>query len=325
MKITLPSTALILLLLCTGSLLAQSYPTKPIRVIVPFPPGSGIDIIARIVNQKLSENLGQPVVIDNRAGAGGILGTRLAAHATPDGYNLAMVSASHAINASVYSKLPYDPIKDFTPITLLASTPFLLVVNPSLAVRSVAELVALAKTKSGHFNYGTSGVGVASHLAGELFKTMSGINIVMVPYRGVSQINTAVASGQVEMAFSTLSATLPLVKADKLRALAVTSATRFAAVPELPTVAESGVSGFEVITWQGVLAPAGTPAAAIRTLQHELIRALQSPPVREHLTAAGFTVVGNKPDEFAAVIKSEVEKWTRVAKAAGIKPLELPN
>lgn len=325
MKITLPITAVLPLFLCAGILLAQPYPTRPVRMIVPFPPGSGLDIIARIVGQKVSENLGQPVVIDNRAGAGAILGTRLAAHATPDGYNVAMVSSSHTINASVYSKLPYDPIKDFTPITLLASTPYLLVVNPSLAARSVAELVALAKAKAGQVNYGSGGVGVASHLAGELFKTMSGINIVNVPYRGTAQINTAVASGQVEMAFSTLPATLPLVKAGRLRALAVTSATRFAAAPELPTVAESGIPGFEVITWQGMLAPARTPAAAIRALLHELIRALQSPPVRERLTAEGFIVVGNQPDEFAAVIKSEIQKWTRVVKAAGIKQLELPN
>lgn len=324
MNITMRMTIAILFLY-TGSLLAQPYPTKPIRMIVPFPPGSGLDIIARIVGQQLGEGLGKQVVIDNRPGAGAIVGSDIAAHATPDGYNIAMVSSSHTINASIYSKLPYDPIKDFATITLLASTPYLLIVPPALPVKSVANLIAVAKAKPGQLNYGSGGFGVASHLAAELFKTMAGVDIVHVTYKGMAQVNMDVVSGQVQMAFSTLPAALPLVKGNRVRALAVSGATRSPAAPDVPTVAESAIPGFEVNTWQGMLAPARTPVAIINKLQQEVVRVLQSPPVRERLTVEGFTIVGNSPDEFAALIKAEVEKWKRVAKAAGLKPLGLPN
>jgi tripartite-type tricarboxylate transporter receptor subunit TctC len=304
------------------SLPAQNYPSRPVRVIVPFPAGSGTDIIGRIVGQKMGESLKQQFVVDNRAGAGAMMGMELAAHSTPDGYSVILVTSSYTINAAIYPKLPYDSLKDFVPVSQLASTPYLLIVPPSFAAKSVADLIVLAKAKPGQLSYGSGGVGTASHLAGELFKVMAAVNIVHVPYRGMPQVNTDIAGGQVQVAFSTLPAALPLVKGGRLRALAVTSARPFAAVGDLPTVAQAGVPGFEVTTWQGMLAPARTPAAAIDVLQKELVQALKLPAVRDRLATDGFVVVANRPEEFAAVIRAEIEKWMRVAKAAAINPLE---
>lgn len=297
------------------------YPSRPVRLVVTFPPGSGADIMARIIGQKLSDSLGQQFVIDNRAGASGIIGTELAARAAPDGYTIIMVTSSHTINGSVYAKLPYDPVRDLAPITQLASTPYLMVVHPSVPAKSVAEMVALAKSKPGQINYATGGIGVGSHLAGELLKAMAGIDIVVVPYKGAPQATADVVAGQVHMSFSTMPTGLPLVRAGKLRALAVTSAERVPATPEIPTIAESGVPGFEVNTWQGMLAPAATPRAIIARLNGEAVRALQQPDVQERLTTQGYRTVGNSPAEFAIVIKNEIAKWAKVVKAAGIKPL----
>ncbi len=296
------------------------YPAKPIRVIVMFPAGSGVDIVARIVGQKMGESLGQQFTIDNRAGAGGIIAADATAKSAHDGYTLVMVSAAHTINASLYTKLPYDPVRDFSPISLLASTPYLLVVHPSLPVKTVADFIALAKARPGQLSYGTGGVGVGSHLAGELFKYMAKIDIVDVPYRGGPFAATDTIAGQVQFTFSNVPTGLPLVKTGRLKAVAVTSAHRFAMVRDLPTVAESGLPGYEVVTWQGLLAPAKTPTGVISRLHSESLKALANPDVRERLTGQGLEIVGNSPEEFSKLLIDETAHWRRVVQAAKIKP-----
>jgi tripartite-type tricarboxylate transporter receptor subunit TctC len=304
-----------------SAVFAQTYPVKPIRMIVTFPAGSGADIVARTVGQKMAESLGQQVVVDNRAGAGGIIGSDLTAKAIPDGYTIVMVSSAHTINASMYSKLPYDPAKDFAAITMLASTPYLLVAHPSVPVKNVAELIALAKAKPGQINYASGGVGVGSHLAGELFKTMAGVDIVNVPYKGAPQATADVVGGQVQLSLSTMPTALPLVRAGKLHSLAVTSLKRVPATPEIPAIAET-VPGFDVRTWQGLLAPLGTPPAIIAKLQEHALKALSAPDVTERLTAQGYQTVGNTPQEFTQTINTEIARWKTVVKTARIKPIE---
>ncbi len=300
---------------------AVDYPTKPIRMIVTFPAGSGADIVARMVGQKMAETLGQQVVVDNRAGAGGIIGADLAAKAVPDGYTVVMVSSAHTINASMYRKLPYDPEKDFAPITMLASTPYLLVAHPSLPVKSVAELIALAKAKPGQLNYASGGVGVGSHLAGELFKFMTGADIVNVPYKGAPQATADVVGGQVQLSLSTMPTAVPLVQAGKLRALAVTSLQRVPSMPDVPAIAET-VPNFDVRTWQGLLASPGTSPAIIAKLREHAVKALEVRDVNEKLSAQGYQTVGNTPQEFARIIKSEIARWKSVVKSAGIKLID---
>ena len=304
-----------------SAVFAQPYPVKPIRMIVTFPAGSGADIVARTVGQKMAETLGQQVVVDNRAGAGGIIGSDLTAKALPDGYTIVMVSSAHTINASMYSKLPYDPAKDFAAITMLASTPYLLVAHPSVPVKNVAELIALAKAKPGQINYASGGVGVGSHLAGELFKTMAGVDIVNVPYKGAPQATADVVGGQVQLSLSTMPTALPLVRAGKLHSLAVTSLKRVPATPEIPAIAET-VPGFDVRTWQGLLAPLGTPPAIIAKLREHALKALGAPDVTERLTAQGYQTVGNTPQEFTQTITTEIARWKTVVKTARIKPIE---
>jgi tripartite-type tricarboxylate transporter receptor subunit TctC len=302
---------------------AQDYPVRPVRLVVTFPPGSGVDIVARSIGQKMSEALGHQVVVDNRAGAGGILGTEIAARAAPDGYTLVMVSSSFTINGSVYARLPYDPLRDFAPVTLLASTPYLLVVHPPLPARDVRELIQLARTRPGFINYGSGGIGVGSHLAGELFATMAAIQITNVPYKGAPQATSDTVAGQVQMSFSTLPTALPLVKAGRLRALGVTSARRLAIAPELATVAEAGLAGFEAGTWQGILAPAGLPSPRLRRVNGEAVAAVKASEVSERLVVQGYEVIGSTPESFARAIRDEIAKWAKVVKAAGIKPLSL--
>lgn len=309
------------LALIASTALAQTYPNKPIRMIVTFPAGSGADIVARTVGQKMAESLGQQVVVDNRAGAGGIVGSELTAKAIPDGYTIVMVSSAHTINASMYTRLPYDPAKDFAAITMLASTPYLLVAHPSVPVKNIAELIALAKAKPGQINYASGGVGVGSHLAGELFKNMAGVDIVNVPYKGAPQATADVVGGQVQLSLSTMPTALPLVRAGKLHALAVTSLKRVPATPDIPAIAET-VPGFDVRTWQGLLAPLGTPPAIIAKLREHAMKALAAPDVSERLTAQGYQTVGNTPQEFAQIINSEIARWKTVVKSAGIKPIE---
>lgn len=299
---------------------AQQYPAKPIRMLVSAPAGSGADIVARLVGQKMSEAMGQQIVIDNRGGAGGSIATDLTAKSSPDGYTIMMVTAGHTINPSVFIKLPYDPVKDLAAITMLSSTPYLFVAHPSLPAKNVAELIALAKAKPRQLNYAAGGVAVGSHLAGELFKMRTGADIVNVPYKGAPQATIDVVAGQVHMAFITMPTALPLVRAGKLRALAVTSAKRVAATPEFPALAET-VPNFDVRTWQGLLAPAGTPAAVIARLHDTAVKGVTSADVAAALTAQGYEPVGNSPAEFEKLIRNEIAMWKAVVKAAGIPPM----
>jgi len=302
-----------------GLALAQGYPGKPIRIVVPFPPGGGTDIVARILTQKLSESFGANFVIDNRAGAGGSIGTEMVAKAPPDGYTLGIVSGSHAINPSLYSKLPFDAVRDFAPVTMLVSGPGLLVVHPSLPVKTVKELIALAKGKPGQLNYASAGNGTPPHLAGELFKSMAGVDMVHVPYKGNTPAFVDLISGQVSLSFPTIPSALPHVQAGRLRALAVTSRKRSAVMPQLPTIAESGLPGYDTSSWFGMLAPAGTPREIVRKLQQESAKVLQLRDVREKLLSQGLEPVGSTPEEFAATIESEIAKWAKVVKASGAR------
>ena len=298
---------------------AAAYPSKPIRLIVPFASGGGTDVTARAIAQKLTEAWGQPVVVDNKPGANGTIGVDIAAKAAPDGYTLTMISSSHTVNVSLYRSLPYDLVRDLAPITQATTQPYALVVTPSLPAKSVAELVALAKAKPGTLNYGSSGIGGLSHLSGALFASLAGIKLTHIPYKGGAPAMTDVIGGQIDMLFSTLLQSHAHIEAGKLRALAVTTARRSPASPQLPTMIEAGVPGFEVSGWYGVLAPAGTPPAIVAKLNREMVRILHLPSVRAHLATDGSEPVGSTPDEFAAHIRSEIAKWRRVVADAGIK------
>jgi tripartite-type tricarboxylate transporter receptor subunit TctC len=298
---------------------AASYPNKPIRLIVPFATGGGTDLTARAIANELTKAWGQPVIVDNKPGANGTIGVDLAAKAAPDGYTLTMISSSHSVNVSLYKSLPYDLVKDLAPITQATRQPYALVINPKLPVKSVAELVALAKAKPSTLNYGSSGIGGLSHLSGALFASLAGIKLEHIPYKGGAPAMADVVGGQIDMLFSTILQSHAQIEGGKLRALAVTTATRSPAAPQLPTMMEAGVAGFEVAGWYGVLAPAGTPPSIIAKLNKEMVRILHLPAVREHLAADGSEPVGNSPEEFAAHIKSEVAKWRRVVVDADIK------
>jgi tripartite-type tricarboxylate transporter receptor subunit TctC len=298
---------------------AQSYPAKPIRLIVPFVAGGGTDLTARAIAQKLTEAWGQPVIVDNRGGANGTIGVELVAKSPPDGYTLTMISSSHSVNVSLYKNLPYDLLKDLAPITQATTQPYVLVVNPRLPVTSVGDLVALAKAKPGKLNYGSSGIGGLSHLSGALFAALAGIELTHIPYKGGAPAMQDVIGGQIDMLFSTLLQSHAHIEAGKLRPLAVTTAKRSPAAPQLPTMIEAGVPGFEVAGWYGVLAPAGTPPTIIAKLNKEIVRILRLPDVREHLATDGSEPVGSTPEEFAAHIRSEVAKWRKVIVDADIK------
>jgi tripartite-type tricarboxylate transporter receptor subunit TctC len=299
--------------------LAQEYPAKPIRVVVPFPPGGGTDFMGRVVMQKVGENLGTTVVIDNRGGAGSSIGTEIVARSPADGYTVLIISGAHAINPSIYPKLPYDSVRDFAPVTMFTSGPALLVVHPSVPAKSVKELIALAKLRPGQLNYASAGIGTPPHLSGELFKTMARVDIVHVPYKGNGPAYTDLIGGHVSVMFPNVSTATAHVRAGKLRALAVTTKNRTAIAPDLPTISESGVPGYDVSSWYGLLAPAGTPAAVVTKLQREIARVLRLPDVSEKLTSQGLDLVGNTPEEFAAIIRSEIVKWAKVVKASGAK------
>ena len=303
-----------------GLLSAQTYPNKPVRMVVASAPGGGTDFVARVLSTRLTENLGQPTVIDNRGGAGGTIGTDIVAKAPPDGYTLLMVFINFSIHPSLYQKLPYDPVKDFAPVSTLATTPLILVVNPQVPAKSVKELIALGKAPGSRLNYAAPGVGSLGHLAGELFKNMTGVNMAHVAYKGGGPSITALIGGEVQAYFATMPAALAQVKAGRLRALAVTSAKRAAAEPNIPTIAESGVSGYDVTGWFGVMAPARTPKAIVTRLNQEFVKALGSPDVKERLSAEGLDPVSSTPEEFAATIKSDIAKWGKVVKESGINP-----
>ena len=297
--------------------LAQGYPSKPIRVIVPFPPGAGLDVIARIVAPTLSERLGQNVVVDNRSGAGGTIGAELAAKSPADGYTLLMISTSHAFNVSLYKKLPYDMVRDFAPITLIADTPNILVVNASLPVASVKDFIALARAKPRELNFASAGVGVSSHVAGELFKSLARVQLVHVPYKGSGAALVALLGGEVQAAFFSIPSTLPHMTSGKLRALGIGSARRSAMLPELPTIAEAGVADYDATTWYGALAPARVPRAVVEKLNREIVQLLQSPATRKGLLSQGAEPRPGTPEAFAAHLKAEIAKYARLAKEMG--------
>jgi tripartite-type tricarboxylate transporter receptor subunit TctC len=296
------------------------YPTKPIRIIVPQSAGGSTDLAARVVTQRLSDALGQPIVVDNRPGAGSLNGTETVAKAAPDGYTLLAVAASFTINPSLHEKLPFDPVRDFSAITRLAALPHIVVVQPSLPVKSVRDLVALAKAKPGELNYASSGVATSTHLATELFKYMTGTDMVQVPFKGGAPGVVGLLSGQVQLYFATISTALPHVKAGKIRALAVTTAKRSIVAPEYPTIAEAGVPGYEHASWVGLLAPARTASAVVSKLNGESVKVVNMQDVKTLLLRDGLEPVGDSPEEFSRVIKSEIAKWMKVVKAAGIKP-----
>jgi tripartite-type tricarboxylate transporter receptor subunit TctC len=310
----------LLALLAAGSTAAQTtYPDKPIRMIVGFPSGGAPDAVARLLGQKLAEALGQPIVTDNVPGAGGNISSERLAKAAPDGYTLGLlVNGQLVINPSLY-KLSHDPAKDFAPISQVTVTPNMLVVNNAVAVKNVRELVNLAKARPGELTYGSGGTGTGNHMAAELFKSVAGIDIRHIPYKGVLAVVPDLLGERVSMMFSPLPVVLPLVRDGRLRAIAVTSLKRSASAADVPTVAESGYPGFEVTIWYGLLAPAGTPSAIIRRLHLETVKALAQPDVRAKLAEQGLDAIGNSPDEFAAIIKSEIPLWAKVIKEAGIK------
>ncbi len=303
-----------------GTAYAQGYPNKSIRIVVPQSPGGGNDTIARMIGQKLAQALKQQVVADNRPGAGGIIAAELVAKAAPDGYTLLLGNmATLTIIPNIQKKVPYDPLKDFDPVSLIASAPHLLVVHPSLPVNSVKQLIALAKAKPGELNYASNGIGSTTHLATELFKLMTGTKLVHVPYKGLSPALTDLLSGQMQLMFSSAVAMLPQVKAGKLRAIAMTGAKRSASIPDIPTVAESGVRDFEAGSWYGIVAPAGTARPIVDLLNREIVAATKSQDILDRLTHEAVTPVGNTPEEFAAFIRAEHARVAKVVKASDAK------
>ena len=299
---------------------AQGYPSKPIRFVVPYPPGGPLDTIARLLGQKVSEGVKQPVIVENKPGAGGNIGADFVAKSLADGHTILMGAvATHAINPTLYAKIPYDPVRDFAPITQVASTPNVLVVNPSLPVSSVAELIAHAKANPGKLNFGSGSTGSAGHLAGELFNSLAGVQMTHIPYKGAAPAMRDLIGGQIHLMFDNLASSLTQVRAGRVKALAVTTANRSSLAPELPTVAESGLAGFDISTWFGIFAPAGTPREAITRLHTEFTRALAAPDVREKMLNMGAEPVGNAPAEFAAFIRAEAGKYARVIKASGAR------
>jgi tripartite-type tricarboxylate transporter receptor subunit TctC len=300
-----------------GGLPAAAYPKKPIELIVPFTAGGTTDNIARLISQRLTDRWGATVVVNNRPGSGGTIATGIAAKAPPDGHSLLVTTIGFAITPALH-KLPYDPIKDFAPITELASLPLMLVVNASLPVTNLKEFIALARTKPGALDYASAGVGTSPHLAGEMFKTMAGVDLVHVPYKGNAEVTNAIIGGHVKVYFSLVPASLPHVKSGRLRVLAVTTTQRLPDLPDVPTIAELGFPAYEISSWQGMFAPAGTPKEIIGKINGEVVQMLNTPEVRARMAREGADPVGSTPEQFAVRVKSEIEKWSKVAKAAGL-------
>jgi tripartite-type tricarboxylate transporter receptor subunit TctC len=296
----------------------EAWPARPIRFILPFPPGGGTDILGRLIAERLSATLGQPVVTENRGGAGGNVGAEAAARSAPDGYTIVLVAPSLAISPTLYSKLNYDPVKDFAPISLVATVPNVMITQASLPGQ-LQEFIAYAKSKPGGLNFGSGGAGTSNHLAGELFNIVTGAKLVHVPYKGVNLAMQDVLAGNVHLVFIGIPAAAPHIKAGKLRALAIVAPQRSAALPEVPTVAEAGLRDFEVTTWYGVLAPAGTSKSIVNRLNAELVKIMHSPELKERLAATGTEPLTSTPDEFAAYIKREIAKWSEVIRKAGVK------
>ena len=306
--------------LAAGTALAQPYPSKPIRLVLPYPPGGGSDTIARPLAQKLSESFGQQVIVDNRGGAGGNVGMELAARAAPDGYTILLaLTAQLAVNVSLYKKLPYDPVRDYAPVTLLGSGVYLLVVHPSLPAKTVKELISLARARPGQIAYASSGNGSGGHLAAELLNTMAGIKLLHVPYKGGGPALIDLLAGQVQVLFATHLSSWQHVQSGRIRALAVSTAKRPASLPDLPTLAESGVPGYDSGVWYAVLAPAGTPREIIARLNGEIIRALNQPDFRSLLTNNSIDPIGSTPEQLGAYIRSEIKKYAKVVKDADVR------
>jgi tripartite-type tricarboxylate transporter receptor subunit TctC len=297
----------------------QPYPSKPLRIISPFAPGGGNDAICRTVSPKLTERLKQQVIIESRPGANGIVGTEVAARSTPDGYTMVLIPSGHAVNASLYRKLPYDTIRDFSPITLVGSSPLVLAVHPTLPVKNVKDLVALAKARPGQLTYASAGVGASGHLAGAMFDVMAGTKILHIPYKGMALAISDLLGGQVFMTFGTSLSVVPQVRAGRLRALASTGAQRARGFPDFPTIAESGVPGYEATLWYGFVGPARIPPEIVHRLSSEIGAVLKLPDVRERLVSQGLEPSPNTPEEFAKLIASDVERWAKVVQRAGVR------
>lgn len=298
---------------------AQQYPAKPVRFIIPFPPGGPTDLMGRMAAERLSKAWGVQVVPDNRAGAGGNIGTDLCAKAPADGYTICILTVAQSISPAIYSRLPFDPLKDFNHITLMATLPSILTVHPALPAKTVKDLVALAKSKPGELSYASTGNGTSPHMMMEYFKVLTGVNVVHIPYKGQAPAVVDQISGQVQLAFNTAITVLQHVKDGRLKAVAVSTRERFPAMPDLPTVEQGGVKGFEGSSWNGVVVPAGTPRDVISRVHQELSTMLKAPETRERLLAQGALAGGGSPEEFAAYLKAEIEKWTKVAKFAKVK------
>jgi tripartite-type tricarboxylate transporter receptor subunit TctC len=320
MNLLSKALAVVAFALLTLGAQAQSYPNKPIRLVCPFPPGGAVDIASRAVAQALTQQLGQPVTVDNRPGAGGNIGAEIAAKSPADGYTLLMATSNIlAINPVLYSKIPFDSLKDFAPVSIVVVVSNVLVLHPSVRANSVQEVIALAKAQPGKLTYASSGNGTSMHLAGELFKSMAGVDMVHIPYKGAAASMVDLLAGRVNMVFDSLPAALPNIKAGKLRALAVTGAKRSQFLPELPTIAEAALPGYETGIWFGIVAPAGTPPEIISRLNAELVKAAASTEFRERLTRHGFEVVSSTPEEMADSVRSEMAKWGKVVKALGMR------
>jgi tripartite-type tricarboxylate transporter receptor subunit TctC len=307
----------VLLAVAATSAFAQGYPTKPAKVVVPYPPGGPTDIVARVVSQKLSEQMGQQFIVENRPGAGGNIGAEAVAKSPADGYTLLVATTAHAINPSLFKNLGYNLTKDFAPVSLLTSGPLVIVANPSVPAKNVKELIAMGKAKPGSLNYASSGNGQSTHLSAELFATMAGIKMNHIPYKGSAPALTDVMGGQASLMFDTMLSAMPHVKNGKLKAIAVTSAARSPAAPDVPTVAESGLPGYEAIAWNGLLVPAGTPGDVVAKLNAELKKALDAPDVKDRFSAQGFGAAWNTREAFAKFIQSELDKWAKVVKVSG--------
>ncbi|MEO8630222.1 MAG: tripartite tricarboxylate transporter substrate binding protein [Betaproteobacteria bacterium] len=304
--------------ICTSGVRAGDYPDHPVRLVVPFPAGGSADTNARLLGQRLSSNLGQPIIIENRPGAGGNIGTDVVAKAAPDGYTLILGSiSSHAINVSLYQRLPYDPVKDFAPISLMCTFPNVLVVNPAVPARNVQELIALAKAKPGSLTFASGGNGTTHHLSGELFKQMTGVDMTHVPYKGNAPAMTDLVGGQVQLMFDNIGNALPFIRAGKIRALAVIGPKRSPALPDVPTLAESGLTDYNVTSWFGILAPAKTPPPVLRKLEAAVAKALQDPSLRDQLARDGVELRPNSPAQFATFLQSEIVRWTALVRQSG--------
>jgi tripartite-type tricarboxylate transporter receptor subunit TctC len=315
------ASALTVLILCAGlsPAHAQTYPSKPVRIVVGFPPGGATDVVARTISQKLGDTLGQPVIVDNRAGAASNIGAELVATAPKDGHTIFMGTVSTSINPSLYKKLAYDPLRDFAPVSQVTSTPFLFVVHPSLPARNVKEFIALARTKPGELNYASAGSGSGAHLFVEMLASMARMKLQHVPYKGAAPATTATLSGETIFMFENIVTALPLARAGRLRSLGVTTATRSATAPEIPTIAEAGVPGYDANAWFGIFAPAGTPKAVIDRLNAEIVKIVKLPETRDRFLSLGAEPVGSTAEQFGAFFKNEVAKWGKVVKESGAR------